>query len=179
MASIDIILAREVHPSTTIHLYKEGIFLKAYELSAYLFVTHIKSFQTKARYYKKVDRALVSIGFPSRCLSSYRRGCMVEFQETADGVDVVLNVASDEEGFSVWKDQALKQELLRMPAKPAAEEAEGSSSAPSGLTDRTLKSKIVSFDLANKTPMQCVWFLAGLQQELQEKKTLYTQPEPG
>jgi hypothetical protein len=51
-----------------IHLYKEGSFWKAYERSAYLFVQHIKTYQTRLRYYKNIDQEIISIGFPDIAL---------------------------------------------------------------------------------------------------------------
>jgi hypothetical protein len=48
-----------------IHLYKEGSFWKAYEQSAYLFVKHIKNYQTKLRHYKSINREVISIWIAS------------------------------------------------------------------------------------------------------------------
>jgi hypothetical protein len=47
-----------------IWLYKEGIFWRAYEVSAYLFSCNIKKYTVKQKFIKKIDREIVFLGFP-------------------------------------------------------------------------------------------------------------------
>ena len=65
MSQISSILSREIHNLHCIYFYREGIFLKAYERSAYAFVTGVQSFRGKKRFVKNVNQEIVSIGFPS------------------------------------------------------------------------------------------------------------------
>jgi hypothetical protein len=58
-----------------IHLYQEGVFWKAYERSAYLFVRYIKAYRTKKRYYKSIAQDIVSISFPDIVFSGLLSGC--------------------------------------------------------------------------------------------------------
>ncbi len=46
------------------YLYKEGLFWRAYEVSAYLFVSYIKAYQATKKYYKVVEDDVIYIGFP-------------------------------------------------------------------------------------------------------------------
>ena len=68
MSQISSILSREIHNLHCIYFYREGIFLKAYERSAYAFVTGVQSFKIKNRFVKNVNQEIVSIGFPSEGL---------------------------------------------------------------------------------------------------------------
>lgn len=56
--------------NTEITLYKEGIFLRAYEHSAYLFVNQIKEYSITKKYYKNAKQEVVYIGFPQNSFSN-------------------------------------------------------------------------------------------------------------
>jgi hypothetical protein len=111
MASIQEIIKNESSDSKLIHLYREGIFLKGYEQSAYLFITHVKPYQVKTKYFKNAGQWVSSTGFP---------------------VHSPAAIAMDDRNLEVYQ-------------------------------------RIVSFDLANRTPMQCAMFLSEIQQQLKEK----------
>lgn len=68
MANLQEILRIESENSDKIHFYREGVFYKAYEQSAYLFVTHVKPFMVKKQFVKSVNREVVSIGFPTNSI---------------------------------------------------------------------------------------------------------------
>ncbi len=54
MSSIHHILSLESSNIYNIHLFREGIFYKAYERSAFVFVTDFAPFAVKKRYVKSV-----------------------------------------------------------------------------------------------------------------------------
>lgn len=56
MSSLIDNLSQESKNTDRIYLYREGVFYKAYERSAYLFVKHIKPFMVKKRLVKSVKR---------------------------------------------------------------------------------------------------------------------------
>ena len=47
----------------TIYLYREGLFWRAYEVSAFLFVTYIKEYRAIKKYYKVVQDDVIYVGF--------------------------------------------------------------------------------------------------------------------
>lgn len=51
-----------------INLYLEGLFWKAYEQSAYLFSKNIASLVVKKKRMKKLNKEIVSLGFPKSSL---------------------------------------------------------------------------------------------------------------
>lgn len=65
------ILEREDAQSTTIHLYKEGIFWKAYEYSAYRFVFGILKCKPKKQRFKETSTEMIHIGFPLTSLDTH------------------------------------------------------------------------------------------------------------
>ena len=54
-----------------IALYPEGLFYKAYERSAFAFVTRISAFKPSKKRIKYLGRDIVSIGFPAGYLTRY------------------------------------------------------------------------------------------------------------
>ena len=57
--SISEILKKEATNIGDIILFKDGIFWRAYERSAYLFTTHVKPYQLTKRYFKNVGCEVV------------------------------------------------------------------------------------------------------------------------
>lgn len=71
MSNLKEILHKESENTHTLHFYREGVFFKAYEHSAYLFVKYVKPFMVKKRFVKSVNQEVVSIGFPTNSLHNY------------------------------------------------------------------------------------------------------------
>lgn len=65
------ILDREDTNGGTVVLYREGMFLKAYEHSAYLCHRYIHPFKLSRRFVKTVNRYVVSLGFPEQSLRKW------------------------------------------------------------------------------------------------------------
>lgn len=62
------ILTLELANKGEIHLYKEGVFWKAYQQSAYLFHTRVCPYQVKTKYIKCIGKSVASSGFPDSSL---------------------------------------------------------------------------------------------------------------
>ena len=58
-----------------IHFYREGVFYKAYDRSAYLFVHHIKPFQVKKKFIssKSGQMSSLSVSQPTASLIIFRK----------------------------------------------------------------------------------------------------------
>ncbi|NDV84975.1 hypothetical protein [Bacteroides sp. 51] len=65
------IFFKEENNYTRIFLYREGIFWKAYEKSAYRIASSFQTFKPIKKYVKTVGEAIVSIGFPCAVLEKY------------------------------------------------------------------------------------------------------------
>ncbi|MCB9291523.1 MAG: hypothetical protein H6559_00085 [Lewinellaceae bacterium] len=66
------ILALEGANEGDILLLREGLFWRAYQLSAFLFFTHIRPLKITARYVKVAGAKLVYVGFPDKVLEGRR-----------------------------------------------------------------------------------------------------------
>ena len=58
------IISCEESNADSIYLYREGIFMKAYERSAFFAHTLIHEFKLSKRYIKTVNMDVISLGFP-------------------------------------------------------------------------------------------------------------------
>lgn len=101
MSNLLEILSKESSNTDTIYFYREGVFYKAYERSAYLFVHHVKPFRIKKRFVKSVKLEVVSVGFPTNSLYNYfAKERVVESEKEAK---VELGQKIDSEDFEQWR----------------------------------------------------------------------------
>ena len=101
MSNLVEILSKEQENSRTIYFYREGVFYKAYEQSAYLFIKYIRPFQVKKRFVKSVKQEVTSIGFPTNSLYTYFSKEQVVEQENEAKVELDKKV--DVEDFEQWR----------------------------------------------------------------------------
>ena len=95
------ILDREDANVSTVVLYREGMFLKAYEHSAYLCHRYIHPFKLSRRFVKTVNRYVVSLGFPEQSLKKWLYAYPVN--EESDKVLVVpFDRSVDEVDYNHW-----------------------------------------------------------------------------
>lgn len=134
-------------------LHKEGIFWRAYEVSAYVFASEIKSYNVKVKYYKNVNREVVYLGFPATYLDTIiklcgKKGYTVQEQSESE---IVIKGSIEAEGYAAWKKdivQAIKQTDV---------------SKENEISSMDISREIVAYPLASKTPMEAQHFLYEIQ----------------
>lgn len=171
MASINDILTAEAKTDHSVRLYRDGgLFIRAYERSAYLFVHHVRAYQVQRKYYKVCNHDVVSLGFPQSALPSL--GC--QYIENADGtLSIPVEAEIDEQQFLQWKAQvptAQKKPDLTPPL-PVTEKTLPATPAPDRGGAEVLR-ELKGYNLADSTPMQAMLFLQELQRKLKEKDNL-------
>lgn len=95
------ILSTESVNTSNIYLYREGIFYKVYERSAYAFVTGVQKFMVKKKFVKCANQEVVSIGFP--CDGLYKHFTKEQVIERDNGIQVKLEQQIDVTAFEQWK----------------------------------------------------------------------------
>lgn len=94
-------------------LHNEGLFIKAYERSAYLFTKHIKAYKLTKKFYKNVKQEVVYMGFPKNSFSKIENICKEQgFQlnkEKEKQIEIIGIKSFVENEFLSWK---LKISLL-------------------------------------------------------------------
>ncbi len=137
-------------------LHREGIFWRAYEVSAYRFITHIKSYNIKSKYYKNIKKDIVYMGFPSSYMDTIADICSTKGYEVDRQQDSMIKIGcnTDITGYDVWK-----QELIDNTIKIAKE-------SKNIVTKEDLLQEIADYPLALKTPMEAQQFLYHIQQKI-------------
>lgn len=92
--NIDLLKKLELETTNTgvIHLWQEGVFWKAYERSAYVFVQRISGYKPYKRFVRVVGGEVLAIGFPAVAFNKVTDGRNLEW---VDGKHCILT------GFNV------------------------------------------------------------------------------
>ncbi|MBQ4386732.1 MAG: hypothetical protein II822_03925 [Prevotella sp.] len=165
MPTINDKLTAEAHNERTVRLYAEAAFYKAYERSAYLFVTQIRPYEARRRHIKAAGGDVVSIGFPQTVLETLD----VQSEKQSDGTVLIrLSTALDEQAYQLWRSTV---PLFTMPPKAAAVvsqtvEEPASQARP---VEQDVAECILHFSLADATPMQCMLLISDLQRKLKAR----------
>lgn len=142
---------------SSIHLFREGTFWKAYEDSAYLFIKHIRKYKPVKKTIKSLKMAVVSVGFPEKVLEDILQD--VEIVSRVEDYCAIgcEQIESTEEEFHLWKERVEEQiptigrkENIRIEHIPYSD----------------LINKIRNFRIESSTPLSCMLFLSQIQQDL-------------
>lgn len=99
------IIEREDQNIDCIWLYREGMFMKAYERSAFFVHTLIHEFKLSKRYIKTINMDVISLGFPEQTVPKWLNGYVYEYVQ--DGlIRCFSRKKYDEVEFHNWKEVA-------------------------------------------------------------------------
>ena len=97
------IIEREDQNTDSIWQYREGMFMKAYERSAFFAHTLIHEFKLSKRYIKTVNMDVISLGFPEQTIPKWLNGYVYEWEQ--DGLlRCHMRKVFDEVEFHNWKE---------------------------------------------------------------------------
>lgn len=184
MALITTIVATEETNTDSIHLFREGLFYRAYQHSAFQFITHVRNFKAVRKDYKAVGQSVVLLGFPSaRFGELFPDAGVVEVIEEGQHIRVSVPPL-DPRAYAIWfRDVPCLPVKPRKPAvvKPSSEPSETDfavdsvpiptpvPAAPSGdvpLTMYGLLREIQDFSIERSSPLECMLFLSSIQTKL-------------
>lgn len=154
-------------------LYKEGIFFKAYEQSAYVFHTRIQPFQLKVKTLKDVEQPYITLGFPQSQQEKYLSGLRI-IEENPEYLIAELPEPINKDAFVSWKSGVLTSATTQEPSSDAGEGAKYPDAQPEReLTEENaalaaLLNKVLDLNMAAMTPMTAFNFLYQFQTDLKE-----------
>lgn len=172
-----LIVEQESQNTSEIRLYREGLFWKAYERSAYAFYTRVKPFKLTKRYVKLLSDELVSLGFPASQLTVLFPADRISLQ--TDEQVCIRTEPIDVDAFPAWKagialmpagngkktEQAAKQDMPPVcavtPFLPDMDETAA----------KQVVLKLMDYNLADSTPMETMQFVSELKMLLKRQKT--------
>ncbi|MCB9291517.1 MAG: hypothetical protein H6559_00055 [Lewinellaceae bacterium] len=150
------ILALEGTNEGDILLLREGLFWRAYQLSAFLFSTHIRPLKVTSRHVKVVKANLAYVGFPDKILEGIvqaagEKGWNIERQEKQ--IRIIVGLPVDRAAYQQWFEAQ------------APSEEESAATFPYLGQDKILE-KIRSYPIMEKTPLETQRFVLELQKEI-------------
>ena len=150
------ILQLENSNTLSIILHKEGLFWRAYELSAYLFTLYIKDYQVTKKFYKNAKQEVVYLGFPANFLEQILK------------IAKEKNITKKETQIFIGKYELKKEDFINWKSDIQLwQSSEKVKTDLSGFEDLIgLSDKIKNFPIASKTPIECQQFIIQLQNEL-------------
>lgn len=97
-------LQLETENTGVVHLWLEGMFWKAYERSAYIFVSRISGYKPYKKWSKSVGGEVVIIGFPTKAFDKLIEGRVVEYVNEKHCLLTGFTVDVQElKNFQEWK----------------------------------------------------------------------------
>jgi len=157
-------LNREQENTGKIYLYKEGIFVRCYNVSLYYFVSYVRSIKVLVKHIKNNDTPIVYGGIP---LSSFEK-LMEEIRQKGYELKAlkehqeweIEGIPSDKSDYASWLNASVKNNLQNVnvtTAKPTVL-----------LSDEQIKvlEMIKNYPLASKSPIEVMQFLSELQAKL-------------
>lgn len=155
-----------------IHLFREGSFLRAYEVSAWLVHRFLNDrYKMTNRRYKGHDEPVAMLGFPPQSLdgilSTERCSGFTRLEVSSEQVDVVV---SEKELPDEYEVELFLDDFKRWKESLPVEEQEksrkgGTDSLPGKTSATTILQKILTFPVENRTPLDCQSFLFQLRAE--------------
>ncbi|MBP3354006.1 MAG: hypothetical protein IJ341_05585 [Bacteroidales bacterium] len=152
-----------------IHLFQEGTFYRAYEMSAWLCFRYIKQFKATHRQLKAEGESLVLIGFPVTSLERYLTESNIETLLNEDKkVDIKINpeylkeyddIEHLYEDYLNWK---MCVPLKNSPKK--GEEHQFQENNVNTINIEELFEQIIKYPIEQKTPIECMLFLSEIKQ---------------
>ena len=145
--------------NTQIILHKEGLFIRVYERSAYLFVKHIKAYNLTKKFYKNVKQEVVYLGFPQSSFSKIEAICKennLTVKEEKNQIIIEGLANFTEEEFINWKNNIALIESESVAKNPHSH----------SIKENKIIEKLRNFSVISKTPIECQAFIVELQNEL-------------
>lgn len=154
----------------TMHLYKEGTFIRAYNWSAWLCCRYLNAFKVNKRLYNGIDKPVAYIGFPETSISKWVKSPQLLEQLDEKHFVLVLDMAPEDLDESEMNAlyESWYNDIPLIEQKPKNEKRSAgevyASAHPSSLTG--VMQKIIAYPLENKSPIDCMLFLSEIKKEL-------------
>lgn len=162
MASITEILKKEEVLESRIYLYKEGVFWKAYQYSAYRVGLRQENFKLKKKFIKTVSCEVVSLGFPDVTLER-----IFEEHEIERINEKQISIPCgeiDKKAYQQWFDEIPLTENLMDSLLPKVNELRIRTTSTKDNVIRRIK----EFRIEEATPLTCMEFIISIRKELRE-----------
>lgn len=152
---------------TRFTLFKEGLFYKCYNEDAMVFVQNLKKYKVSVKFVKSVGESVFSIGFPGSVVNTES----ITFDAIAAAIDATsyyenaTDVVFELKNKDLQNYASFKESVMASTNEPLSII---NTTAPTTQT-RAIALRIQEYDLANRTPMECMLFIQELKNTLNIK----------
>lgn len=146
-----------------IFLYREGLFWKMYNISAFNFIRKVKVYAVKKKYVKEVKVVVASIGFPDAILKDNLER-LKPLSKAINVSEKVIEIELNEsvEGYQDWFDQtAVEKNEIRVITEKEPEKLNEEC-----VRGEDILRELRDFPIMQKTPMEVQMFVVELQGKL-------------
>jgi len=159
-----------------IHLYQEGTFYRAYNWSAWLCHRFVSQFKVTHKELKNIEGTVLFVGFPVSSFDKFFPDTsLVEVGDKAK--DIRLSAASvpDEMTLEIMTTdyETWRSSIPLTVSNEKQKEHSGavmsqlmSEQKPTSITITSIMQQILAFPLEQKTPLDCMLFIADVKQQL-------------
>lgn len=162
MSTIKERIEKERSNTDKIYLYKEGIFYRAYERSAYLWINHICNYEIKCRNIKAVGKVIVYLGFPMSVLENKVKDYNYKFESDYVEIDLGNAEVFDDDIYDEWHKQIeFKNEKITNCIEVKEFKAE------------TIIDEIIKYPIETSSPLDCMMFLSQLKKRCSTDGNIY------
>ena len=178
------ILVIESANTGSINLFKEGIFWRVYQKSAYFFTKQIKDLKVLKKFYKNVNCEVVYAGFPDTILpqiEALSQSKEFKFENHNEKHCSISGVEIDNDFEQWFQSHTRHTELVEVQKTKGCDKvyprsADGSASAEYSVVNedavqyakRNIIRQIKEYPVISKTPIEAFNFLADIQKQLYE-----------
>lgn len=146
-------------------LFQEGIFFKAYNEGAYLFTRYVKQYKVKQQVQSKTKSSYYAIGFPAILLpqlaNTINNGIICTSADVGSIKELVSNrFVFDDKEYVLWQNSVNLIKHAAIPTIVNGGRHDASIAANSAIA---LLAEVKSFALFDKTPLQVMEWVMGLQ----------------
>jgi hypothetical protein len=153
------IVAQEGNNTSSIILFREGIFWRAYERSAFYFVSHIKPYQVTKKYFKNVGCEVAFCGFPNTTLDELlAKVCDKEIFKEDETIRIAGFEQVENDVINVWKNGI---PIVVKESEPKYSVCENNFNSK-----ELVLQNLRIFRVASSSPIECQQFLMEMQKQL-------------
>lgn len=176
----DILEIEQARPAAEdwykIHLFQEGSFYRAYEVSAWLCHLHISQFKVTHRHVNGIEQTIAFVGFPLSSLEKRRPENAVV--ETIADKHVVLQLPQPlevksaeemKEDYAVWKSLQPVSETKDVASTDKDDRRDTSkvrTQQKNGTSLFGVAQQLMGYPIESHSPIECMLFLADVKRQL-------------
>lgn len=161
MSTIKERIEQEQSNTDKIYLHKEGIFYRAYERSAYLWLNHICNYEIKKRYVKTINKVIVYLGFPMSVLENKIGSHTYRVESDYAVVELGESANFNDEAYVGWhKRYEIVEEKNDCPETKDSKVG-------------TIIDEIMKYPIETSSPIECMMFLSQLKKRCSANGNIY------